>query len=39
MRVDHVEGNMATHVCKKCGLVVTEELPQEPPQEVENEAE
>lgn len=27
MRVVSVEGNMATHTCRKCGYTVTEEIP------------
>ena len=29
MRVVSVEGNMATHTCRKCGYTVTEEIPKE----------
>ena len=37
MRVVSVEGNQATHTCRKCGYTVTEEIPQEENKE-ENEA-
>ena len=29
MRVVSVEGDMATHTCKKCGYTVTKEIPRE----------
>ena len=37
MRVVSVEGNNATHTCRKCGYTVTEEIPR--PKEDENKTE
>lgn len=37
MRVEKVEGDIATHVCKKCGYTVTAPIPKEEDNVVNNE--